>query len=199
MTFTFWNYYVLKLLRLETITFSDATLSDINVVLCYVLSQYRSRLIRTRGMCADQGGCGAWWWAWPSAWQLWVESSSTSTSYWPSFWPSRYTVTKDYFLAPRGKFSYQGLKSLHSIQEHFPHHPIWVVEFIVGPCNSVPQQVNQKSREKISLGKRSRKITCGKSTGKVLPFFLFADVVIHWPYTQTNTPACYTDAERLRV
>jgi hypothetical protein len=37
--FTFWNYYVLKLLRLETITFSDATLSDINVVLCYVLSQ----------------------------------------------------------------------------------------------------------------------------------------------------------------
>jgi hypothetical protein len=36
----FWNYYVLKLLRLETITFSDAMLSDINVVLCYVLSQY---------------------------------------------------------------------------------------------------------------------------------------------------------------
>ena len=35
-----WNYYVLKLLRLETITFSDATLSDINIVLCYVLSQY---------------------------------------------------------------------------------------------------------------------------------------------------------------
>jgi hypothetical protein len=40
VTFTFWNYYVLKLLRLETITFSDATLSDINIVLCYVLSQY---------------------------------------------------------------------------------------------------------------------------------------------------------------
>jgi hypothetical protein len=40
--FTLWNYYVLKLLRSETITFSDATLSDINVVLCYVLSQYRS-------------------------------------------------------------------------------------------------------------------------------------------------------------
>ncbi len=38
--FTFWNYYVLKLLYLETITFSDAMLSDINVVLCYVLSQY---------------------------------------------------------------------------------------------------------------------------------------------------------------
>jgi hypothetical protein len=36
-----WNYYVLKLSRLETITFSDATLSDINIVLCYVLSQYR--------------------------------------------------------------------------------------------------------------------------------------------------------------
>jgi hypothetical protein len=34
---TFYNYYVLKLLRLETITFSDATLSDINVVLYYVL------------------------------------------------------------------------------------------------------------------------------------------------------------------
>jgi hypothetical protein len=41
MTFMFWNYYVLKLLRLETVRFSDATLSDINVVLCYVLSQYR--------------------------------------------------------------------------------------------------------------------------------------------------------------
>ncbi len=40
LTFTFWNYYILKLLRLETVTFSDATLSDINVVLCYVLSQY---------------------------------------------------------------------------------------------------------------------------------------------------------------
>jgi hypothetical protein len=38
--FTFWNYYDLKLLRLETIMFSDATLSDIKVVLCYVLSQY---------------------------------------------------------------------------------------------------------------------------------------------------------------
>jgi hypothetical protein len=37
--FMFWNYYVLKLLHLETITFSDATLSNINVVLCYVLSQ----------------------------------------------------------------------------------------------------------------------------------------------------------------
>jgi hypothetical protein len=36
LTFTFWNYYILKLLRLETITFSDATLSDINIVLCYV-------------------------------------------------------------------------------------------------------------------------------------------------------------------
>jgi hypothetical protein len=31
----------LKLLRLETVTFSDATLSDINVVLCYILSQHR--------------------------------------------------------------------------------------------------------------------------------------------------------------
>ncbi len=43
LTFTFWNYYVLKLLRLETIMFRDATLNDINVVLCYVLSQYRLR------------------------------------------------------------------------------------------------------------------------------------------------------------
>jgi hypothetical protein len=41
LTYTFWIYYVLKLLLLETITFSDASLSDINVVLCYVLSQYR--------------------------------------------------------------------------------------------------------------------------------------------------------------
>ncbi len=40
LTFTFWNSYVLKLLRLETLTFSDVTLSDINVVWCYVLSQY---------------------------------------------------------------------------------------------------------------------------------------------------------------
>ena len=39
--FTFWNYHILKLLRLETITFSDATISDINVVLCYALSKYQ--------------------------------------------------------------------------------------------------------------------------------------------------------------
>ncbi len=38
--FTFWNSYVLWLLRLETLTFSDVTLSDINVVWCYVWSQY---------------------------------------------------------------------------------------------------------------------------------------------------------------
>jgi hypothetical protein len=39
----FFDVYILELLRLETITFSDATLSDINVVLCYVLSQYPPR------------------------------------------------------------------------------------------------------------------------------------------------------------
>ncbi len=33
--FTFWNYYILKLLRLETISLSDATLSDINF--CFML------------------------------------------------------------------------------------------------------------------------------------------------------------------
>ncbi len=38
--FTFWNYYILKTLRLETIIFGDATLSDVNVVLFYILSQY---------------------------------------------------------------------------------------------------------------------------------------------------------------
>jgi hypothetical protein len=38
--FTFWNYYILQLLRLGTIMFSDARLSDLNVVLCYILSQY---------------------------------------------------------------------------------------------------------------------------------------------------------------
>jgi hypothetical protein len=32
VTFTFWNYYVLKFLRLETLTFSDVTLSDVNFV-----------------------------------------------------------------------------------------------------------------------------------------------------------------------
>ncbi len=40
LMFTFWNSYVLNLLRLETLTFSDVTLSETNVVLCYVLSQY---------------------------------------------------------------------------------------------------------------------------------------------------------------
>ncbi len=45
--FTFCDVNVLellrvKLLRFETITFSDTTLSDLNVVLCYVLSQTRS-------------------------------------------------------------------------------------------------------------------------------------------------------------
>jgi hypothetical protein len=32
LTFTFWNSYGSKLLRLETLTFTDVTLSDINVV-----------------------------------------------------------------------------------------------------------------------------------------------------------------------
>ncbi len=40
--FTFWNYYILKILRFEIIIISDATLSDINVVLCYLLSQYHA-------------------------------------------------------------------------------------------------------------------------------------------------------------
>ncbi len=57
-TFTFWNCYVLKLLRLETITFSDAPLSDINVVLCYVLSQYRYfRYLRGCVVSCDSDGC----------------------------------------------------------------------------------------------------------------------------------------------
>jgi hypothetical protein len=42
LRFTFWNCYILKLLCLETITFSDAVSSDMNVLLCYVLSQYRN-------------------------------------------------------------------------------------------------------------------------------------------------------------
>ncbi len=44
LTFTFWNYYDLQLLRFETITFSDAMLSDINIVLCYFLSQYQNTI-----------------------------------------------------------------------------------------------------------------------------------------------------------
>jgi hypothetical protein len=39
VTFIFWDYFVLKLLHLETIMFSDAMLSYINIVLCYVLSK----------------------------------------------------------------------------------------------------------------------------------------------------------------
>ncbi len=50
LTFTFENSYILKLLRLETLMFSDVTLSDINVVWCYVLSQYR--LIRYGWECS---------------------------------------------------------------------------------------------------------------------------------------------------
>ncbi len=41
LTFTFWNFYVLKLLSWETLTFSYVTLIDINVVWCYVMSQYQ--------------------------------------------------------------------------------------------------------------------------------------------------------------
>jgi hypothetical protein len=54
--FTFRNYYVLKLLRLETITFSVATLSDINVVLCYVLSQYP--ICSSVAFVSKLSGCG---------------------------------------------------------------------------------------------------------------------------------------------
>jgi hypothetical protein len=49
--FTFWNYNVLKLLRLETITFSDAMLSGINVVLCYVLAVPLIRIIGGEKFC----------------------------------------------------------------------------------------------------------------------------------------------------
>ncbi len=44
----FLNYYVLKLLLLETITFSDATLSDKNVVLRYTFCRftYKSMCVR---------------------------------------------------------------------------------------------------------------------------------------------------------
>jgi hypothetical protein len=41
-TVTSLTFHVLKLRRFETIMFSDASLSDINVVLCYVLPQYRT-------------------------------------------------------------------------------------------------------------------------------------------------------------
>jgi len=53
--YTFWNDYVLKLLHLETLTFRDATLSDINVVWCYVLSQYREVTL------GAWGGAGSFW------------------------------------------------------------------------------------------------------------------------------------------
>ncbi len=62
---TFCDVYVLELLRFETITFSDATLSDINVALCYVLSQYHPRIFpvslyqrvdRVLGFASREGG-----------------------------------------------------------------------------------------------------------------------------------------------
>ncbi len=53
LMFMFWNYDVLELLRLETIAFSDAKLSDINVVLCYVSSQYRC--IASRSQARELG------------------------------------------------------------------------------------------------------------------------------------------------
>ncbi len=54
----------MKRLRLETITFSDGTLSDINVVsdgklsdinvvLCYVLSQYQGKVSLYKRKCAN--------------------------------------------------------------------------------------------------------------------------------------------------
>jgi hypothetical protein len=48
----------LKLLSFETIAFIDATLSDINVVLCYVLSQYLFGTLKIRSefsVCALHG------------------------------------------------------------------------------------------------------------------------------------------------
>ncbi len=46
LTFTLWSYYIVKLLCLEIITFSDATLSDINIVLCDIFSQYRFNTVK---------------------------------------------------------------------------------------------------------------------------------------------------------
>jgi hypothetical protein len=47
----------LKLLRLETITFSDATLGNINIVLCYVLWQFHPSSFLERQI-ARGGGRG---------------------------------------------------------------------------------------------------------------------------------------------
>jgi len=43
-----------ELLHLETITFSDAKLSDINVVLCYILSQYRRNFGQRQRMTSHE-------------------------------------------------------------------------------------------------------------------------------------------------
>ncbi len=71
LTCTFWNSYVLKLLLLETLTFCDVTLIDINVVWCYVLSQYRIN-----------GTVRPDWSAWE--WHLWIRLEKNINRY--RFW-----------------------------------------------------------------------------------------------------------------
>jgi hypothetical protein len=54
----FCDTYVLELLRFETLRFCDARLSDINVVLCYVLSQYQvNTATEYKGVEMKQGEC----------------------------------------------------------------------------------------------------------------------------------------------
>ncbi len=60
------NSYVLKLFRLETLTFSDVTLSDINVVWCYVLSQYLMLNMFSRLQLAHTWIWKPWKPSWPS-------------------------------------------------------------------------------------------------------------------------------------
>ncbi len=61
--FTFWNYYVLKLLRSETIAFSDAMLSDVNVV----YAMFCRRTDRTATLSRYGHGSAIMMHAWPLA------------------------------------------------------------------------------------------------------------------------------------
>ncbi len=78
LMFTFWNSYVLKQLRLETLTFSDVTFCDINVVWCYVLSQYPDTVVRRHycHICHIKGEVNT---EMRRQWQRWTLLFSAST------------------------------------------------------------------------------------------------------------------------
>ncbi len=122
LTFMFWNYYILKFLRLEAITFSDAMLSDINVVLCYVLSQYQPRRLPLHGAEAQRARA------------LWA--STCAPPPWPTWWTTWWTAPQiQHSVRPSAEQRLSATSSPSSNQLPHFHFLLPPCHFLLPPCH----------------------------------------------------------------